>query len=400
LNPDYLTISAVTIKQTNSLGLFRLKNTFQILSVVLACLIAAVFPGKVAAGEAGQDEKNTSSQTSNLTQTNEYPDLRLNKDLFKHYLENPYPVRRVVFFEPASVDRPIEVLLCEGSLQPDTFYMQQQASPSVLEDGKYKNVSSGDVAGKSSTGEYWFVDNKAVRGKGGSIEVTSAGDPDSSVTTLAKVRAFESLERMHDACWFGFNFMVPHSVVWHGDDFDMQFLEARDFPHATNTYTVNGEVLAYTNNLPLAIRIKSEHWPKRLISLEMQYEYDFSQGDRFYPVKIIRGASFAGNRQEDPPMTVQISEIEFGDVKPAESGYTATNFTPAEIAIPADVYVSSNRTIYWVNGHQWVRVEPPPVYKKPLFTINAYVRVILIALLLLPAAFLVRWQKKSKSKEN
>jgi hypothetical protein len=96
-------------------------------------------------------------------------------------------------------------------------------------------------------------------------------------------------------------------------------------------------------------------------------------------------------------MTVQILKIEFGDVKPAENGYTATNFTPAQIAVPANVYVSSNRTIYWVNGHQQVALGPPPVYKRPLFIVNNFVRVTLIALLLLPAVFLVRWQKKTKS---
>jgi hypothetical protein len=398
LNPDYLT--AVTIKQTNLLGLFRLKNTFQILSVVLACLIAAVFPGKVAAGEAGQDEKNASSQTSNLTQTNEYPDLRLNKDLFKRYLENPYPVREVVFFKPWSAFNNLtDMLLCEGSLQPDMFYIRQQASPKVLEDGKYKNVSTGEVAGKSSTGEYWFVDSQAVRGKGGTIYITSAGDPDSSVTTLAKERALESLPKMLDACWFGLSFMVPHSVVWHGDDFDMRFRDDSGYPHTTNTYAVSGEVLAYTNNLPLVIRIKSEDWPRKdLVSLDFRYEYDFSQEDRFYPVKITKTIVHSVNNRYSVP--IQILKIEFGDVKPAENGYAATNFTQAEIATPADVYVSSNQTIYWVNGHQQIRVGPPPVFKKPLFTINTYVRVILIVLLLLPAAFLVRWQKKSKSKKN
>jgi hypothetical protein len=264
-----------------------------------------------------------------------------------------------------------------------------------LEDGKYKNVSSGEVAGKSSTGEYWFVDDKAVRGKGGNIEITSAGDPDSSVTTVAKEKALESLVRMHNACWFGLNFMVPHSVVWHGDNFDMQFLDTRGFPGGTNAFAVSGEVLAYTNNLPLAIRIKSGHWPKELISLDFRYEYDFSQGDRFYPVKITKTVVASGNKGFSVP--TQIPKIEFGDVKPAENGYTATNFTPAEIAIPANVFVSSNRTIYWVNRHEQVRVGPPPVFKKPLFIINNFVRVILIALLLLPAVFLVRWQKKTKS---
>lgn len=112
------------------------------LIAVLACLVVVVFPsGKAVAGEAGQDEKNASAQTSNLTQTNNYPDLRLNKDLFKRYLENPYPVRKVVFFQPLSFFMPTEVLLCKGSLQPDVFYMQQQDSPKVLEGGKYKNVS-------------------------------------------------------------------------------------------------------------------------------------------------------------------------------------------------------------------------------------------------------------------
>lgn len=366
----------------------------------ITCLIVASFPGK-AAGESVENEKNASSQTSNLTQTNDYPNLRLSKDLFKRYLENPYPVRKVVFFKTFSrpedakdAGGPLNVFLYEGSLQPDTFYTRQLTTPKVLEGGKFKNGSDGKIAGKSSTGEYWVINDAASRGKGGDIRITKADVPDTSAMTGGKFRALESLPTVRGTCWFGLGRMVPHTLVWHGDSFDMQWYNSQ-YPHDTNAFTVNGEVLAYTNNLPLVIRLKFPSLPGYQWA-DMNYMYDFSQKDRFYPVSMTCEIVFTGNKRLQGD-SYCVQEIEFGDAKMSESGYTTTNFTPSNIAIPADVYIASTQGEYWINGKQFVTVGLPPTPKHPLFLITPFVRILLIVLMILPGIFLILWRKKIKN---
>jgi hypothetical protein len=282
---------------------------------ILSWLMSVAFLQNAAASD------QTASAPSLLrAQTNEYPDLRLSKELFKRFLENPYPVRKVVFFQPMDVDNPAVVLLREGSLQPDTFYVRRLGTPRVLDGGKFKNLSDGRIAGKSSDGEYWFITGEAARGNGGEIGITEAGVPDPLAMTAAKFGAFEPLPSLREACWFGFNFMVPHTAVWHGEQFEMRFLDSQGYPQNTNTYAVNGEVVAYTNNLPLIIRVKSEHWPKRLRWLVLTYEYDFSQKDRFYPIEVTSSGDFVGDPHPLSPMSTETVNIEFGNVELPNNG--------------------------------------------------------------------------------
>jgi hypothetical protein len=375
----------VNIKQTISPGLFRLNNTFQILSIILTCLIATSFAGKVVADEVGRDEKGASSQTSYLAQTNDYPDLRLNKDIFKRYLENPYPVRRVIFDIP--VGHPTKyftnILIFEGSLLADTFFLHSQDS-SVLTQKSRKNFSSGEISGKSSIGTYWFINGKASHGKGGDVNITSTTYLDPSSQTEAKFRSLESLGQLRGACWFGFRLMVPHSIVWSGDGFDILWYSSQ-WPHDTNAYTVHGEVLAYTNNLPLIIRLKSTGWPTTYKWVDFNYEYDFSKTDRFYPVNIWANLVLSGNLQVQG-MTFQIPNIEFGDADASlpESGYDVAQFMPSNVTVPAYTFISSNQNIYWVNGGQLLKIEPP-IGRVSLISSRLIVRTILFVLLFLPA---------------
>ena len=123
--------------------------------------------------------------------------------------------------------------------------------------------------------------------------------------------------------------MVPHSIAWHNDQFDILWY-ASQWPHDTNSYTVNGEVLAYTNNLPLIIRLKSTNWPKTYQWVDFHYEYDFSNKDRFYPVNIWANLVLIRDDQVQG-VTFQVPEIEFGNATNlSESGYQASNFLPSK----------------------------------------------------------------------
>jgi hypothetical protein len=357
---------------------------------ILICLVSADFLQYAIASD-----QNARTSAPLRSHTNDYPDLRSSKEFFKRYLENPYPVRKVVFFEPKDANFPSNVLLCEGSLQPDTFYVRQLTIPRVLEDGKYKNLSDGQVTGKSSSGEYWFINDEASRGKGGVIGITKAEVSDPFAMTSSKNRAYASLPSLHDACWFGFNFMIPHTAVWQGDQFTTRFLVSQMYPQTTNTYEVSGEVVAWTNNLPLIIRLKSDHWPKKLQWLEFTYEYDFSQKDRFYPIKVTSVGVIAGDPHPIEPMSTETVSIEFGsDLFLFKNGYTVSNFVPQEVATQPNVYITSTQGEYWVNEKQFISTGPPATPKRPLFAMTPFVRAVLIFLMILPAVFLIRWRKK------
>ena len=185
-----------------------------------------------------------------FAQTNLYPDLRADKELFKQYLQHPYPVRKVVFTD---LDFSKQSRLYEASVQSDTFYIRQLTSPHILVDGQ-ENLSQGDVRGLSSAGEYWSMDGLAARGTGGAINLTKAEGPNTVPVSTAKAQAWESLFLFRGACWFNLVALVPETVVWHGDTFDAQWYKQRP-PNNTNTIAIHCEVLAWTNNLPLITRI-------------------------------------------------------------------------------------------------------------------------------------------------
>jgi len=60
----------------------------------------------------------------------------------------------------------------------------------------------------------------------------------------------------------------------------------------------------------------------------------------------------------------------------------------------ANFYVSSSRTFYWADGRQQVMLGPPAMSSRPPFIIHAWVRVVFIAVLLLPALVLARRPEK------
>ena len=321
-------------------------------------------------------------------QTNLYPDLRASKEFFKQYLQHPYPVRKAVFTATMGDQ---SVRLYEASVQSNTFYIRHPTTPRILEDGQ-RNTADGSIVGRSSSGEYWSMDNGAARGHGGSISRTTQDTPDTDAMTTGKLRAWESLNMFHMACWFGFGLIVPETVVWHGDSFEAQWFNSQ-YPHNTNSFAIQGEVLAWTNNLPLIIRQEYPTLPAYKW-VDTHYQYDFSQPDGFYPISITCEIVFTAGGQLTGT-GFHISQIEFGDAELPEGGYTLTNFLPAEVVKAPNVFITSTQGEYFVNIKQFLSTGPPPVVRVPWLSLER-ARIMMACVMILPVIFLIGWRIKTR----
>ena len=328
-------------------------------------------------------------------QTNQYPDLRADKELFKQYVKHPYPVRKAVF---TALDFSEQSWLYEASVQSDTFYIHQLTNPHTLANGQ-ENLSQGDVRGLSSAGEYRSMDGLAARGTGGTIHLTKAEVPNAAPVSAAKAQAWESLFIFRCACWYNLGGLLPETVVWHRDTFDAQWYKGQ-YPYETNTIAIHYELMAWTNNLPLIARVT---WPslKEYKWVEDYFENDFSQPGRFYPTHVKFTVVYKDGYQ-GVTNGYDISQIEFGDAELPEDGYTLTNFLPKEVTKAPEVFITSTKGLYFVNDKQFLLTQQQQQDRErnraPLFTLNTHTRAVLVGLMILPGILLVLWQIKTKSK--
>jgi hypothetical protein len=356
-------------------------NTFAALEFVLGCFLACgILCGHVLARP---------------NDTNAYPDLRVNKELFKQFLDNPYPVRDVVFDTPGGspTKEDTNILVFEGGMQNDTFYVRND-NISMFATKMDTGGRGGEISGQSKSGVNWFISGKAARGTGGETELISTNYSDPTAQTIAKYRSSESLILMRGACWFGFSFLVPHSIVWNGETFQMLWFDSQ-YPHVTNSYAVTGQIMAYTNNVPLAIRLTSKTWPANYKWVDLNYEYDFTKPDRFYPVNIWANLVFRGNIHVQGT-TFQIPTIVFGDANPSEDGYKQADFLPAKRTVPPHSFIYSNGAVYLADDKTPLLLQPP-ARAIPLITRKYIIEAFLVAFVILPAAiFLAAVVKKRK----
>jgi hypothetical protein len=334
------------------------------------------------------------------SQTNPYPDLRLDKDYFKQYMENPYPVKEVVFDVPVGhpTKHPTKILVYEGAWQRDTYYLRIQDAD-ALRTKSGKNVLTGEVSGQTSDGAQWFFNGAASRGDGGEINVISSNFNDSASMTEAKFKALESLGQLRGACCFGLALMVPHSIIWHGDDFTILWFDSQ-WPHNTNAYIVNGSVLSYTNHLPVVIRLKSAKWPNTYRWVDFHYEYDFNDPNRFYPVNIWANLVLVW-KIEVQGSTFQVPEIQFGASDLPKAGYEPADFAPAKPLIRPFTYISSNAATYLLGaGGQLEKIEPP-IRPISVMTSKRLADCLLVMIFFIPAIFyLFVVMKKRKQKRR
>lgn len=287
-------------------------------------------------------------ETVRETPTN-FRDLRQDRELFKRYLENPYPVREVAYRyvsqHVTSQTATNIVLVAHGSLQDGTFFHQ------------YVDVSghpgvrwNSEVCGQARDGANWFLDAKAALGIGGRVQIAVPG---ASAYTRASSKSAEGLLQLRCACWFGLRMLVPGSVTWDGDTFAAEWFNSH-WPQDTNSVPVKGEILGFTNNLPLAIRLSSKHWPKAYRYVVVHLEYDPTLTNQFYPTKLWTEAVL-----EQGVVQGQVLEdirIEFGDNAVPEGGYKPADFLPTAVSQPPMLLLASNVSVYWAQGGKLTEV--------------------------------------------
>jgi hypothetical protein len=375
-----------------------MKFTFNlpVLSLKLFTLLLTLLLSGKTIGRA--QDNNDLVQVESNRQTNLYPDLRINKKLFKQFLKNPYPVKDVVFDIPAGhpTKNPTNIFVFDGCLQDDTYFLHSQDTKNLTKAG-VKNFSTGEISGQSSDGTHWFINGAASHGNGGDVDITSNNYADPAALTKGKFRSIESLVQLHGACWFGLLLMVPHSIVWHEDNFDILWHDSQ-WPHNTNVYTVNGEVLDYTNNLPKIIRLKSNKWPSTYKWVDYHYEYDFSNTNRFYPINIWANLVFVGDI-EVQGATFNIPKIEFGKADLPEGGYQAKTFLQANVPVSFHMLMSISNNTYLVENGVLTKIDPP-VRPDGILSPRIIIRVLLITLFILPAGVLFAAVIKNKQKQT
>ena len=140
-----------------TLSLIRKGGSISFSHILFLCFVMGTI-GKTEGSDDG-----LTSRASSTSQTNLYPDLRLDKDLFKRYMENPYPIRQVVFDIPAGrpTKNPAKILVFEGSLQDDTFYVRSrdiltQEGGKILPTGQIgRGIELGNLLVSQWKGSTW-----------------------------------------------------------------------------------------------------------------------------------------------------------------------------------------------------------------------------------------------------
>lgn len=281
---------------------------------------------------------------------NHYPDLREDKALFKRFLENPYPIRKVTYRCVSEEDRgnvPVaSVMIAQGSLQENTFFHMYMG-----DDTTQAKPSKRIVSGRSSDGTVWTLDGKAMSGTGGTVESAIAG---TTTYTRATSRSTSALWELRTVAWFGLGMLVPHSLRWAGDTFSGNW-HTPQWPQNTTIVAVSGQVLAFSNNLPLTIRLKSSAWPNSYRYVDIHFEYGALSGTQFYPRKIwseaILKTGSARGRFYDQIL------IDFGRVELPKGGFKPSDFLPTKYSVVPISLVASNKGVFWENDGRLVKVE-------------------------------------------
>ena len=233
-----------------------------------------------------------------------------------------------------------------GSLQDKTFFRRYIGSGS-----DQPEILGNMVSGMTEEGTFWFVDGKALEGLEGRVQMSQIG---ATTNTRGRTRGAEGLLELRNVCWFGLRKIVPGSLTWNGDSFRASWHDSQ-WPLATNTSVVTGEVLGYTNNLPTAIRLESEAWPDSYRHILLHYEYDPNLENQFYPSKLITELVLQTGSIRD--QWFENIRIEFGDAGP-KGGFSPNDFLPSTNAAAPMVLIASNQDVYWDDGDGLKKVEP------------------------------------------
>lgn len=283
-----------------------------------------------------------------------YPDLQQSKERFKEYLQAPYPVKNVVFIMPGKEvvykGKPLDGdLVFEGAIQGDAYYLRHLTGRA----GQPANYRMrGVIAGRSREKLPWKVDDHAVRGAGGNIDVALAAERSGRAQSEAEHEARMAVQRLKMATQFGMPLLVPQSVQWTGDRFTALYLSDR-WPIETNSYPVSGHVVAWTNNLPSELRVFSATWPKQLDYVAYHYEYDFALSS--YP-RDFWGEMVGTNGRRYPGIKRRVLEIQFGE---SDEDFTPGNFLPASQVTQPNVFISSNNATFWLHEGKLIEVKLP-----------------------------------------
>lgn len=295
-----------------------------------------------------------SAQAAQLPNTSSYPDFQQDKEQFKKYLNAPHPVKYVAFVTPGTEvqykGKPLDgELVFEGAVQGESCYLRHLTGRA----GQPANYRiKGIIAGRTKENLPWKVDDHAVRGVGGNIDVAMAAERFGRAQSEAEHEARMALHHLKTVTQFGMPLLVPQSVEWTGDRFTALFFSDQ-WPVETNSYKISGHVTAWTNNLPCEIRISSENWTKQLDHVVCHYRYDFAMSS--YP-RDFWAELVGANGRRYPGIRRRVLAIEFGN---SDEDFLPGNFLPASPVTQPNVFVSSNSATFWLHQGKLVEVKLP-----------------------------------------
>lgn len=324
-----------------------------------------------------------------------YPDVRKDRTLFKRYLENPYPIRSVRYLcvaeDVSSRSLSNTMVIAEGSLQDNTFFHRYMAH-----DSSQPEFLRNTVSGQSCDGTFWALDGRAMSGTGGRVELALAK---TTAYTRATSRSTSGLLELRCVCWFGLRMLVPRTLRWEGNGFTASWYDVQ-WPQNTNTVSVSGEVLSFSNNLPVTIRLKCSTWPGSYRHVDVHYEYDGRSGSHWYPSRIWSEAALeTGSVRGQFFDQIQIG---FGRSQLPAGGYKPSDFLPYSNNAPPMTLVASNKGVFLEKDGGLVEVEGPASVPRPFASPHLVRRVIFVVLiisLLLPIVITLargRWFGRGK----
>jgi hypothetical protein len=281
-----------------------------------------------------QSSNAASSWENGISQIDGFPDLRQSKQLFKKFLANPYPVKSVRFNVVRETEIPgkLSVSCAEGSLQNGTFYLQYTGDRNDR-----TNFFLNSASGMSSNKTVWSIDNAALIGVGGHVDL---GLPKATAVSQGTARSSDALRTLRNVCWFGQANIVPETLRWQGEtDF---FTVMQESPSDGSRKLLKGEIISYSNNLPTDIRLVCEDWPKSILHSDTRYEYGDSNA--FTPTKIM--TEVTTDRGSYRGQWFDNVQIHFGSGAP-EGGFKPADFLPVSNSAAPMVIIASNNGVYW-----------------------------------------------------